>query len=224
MTTPSRGPERVRRGATPAPLPRQGQAAGTMSPVLSRPPCAPRSHPVKPGAQAPEMGKGTTASGKPTGAPRATGPDEGPRGEPERHAAGHNQGTRTGAKQQRPPGAANPESAHNTQRTTAQEQVPSNTSRRPDRRVGARQRTQPLPATEQPPSGWRGARPEGTQPLPATKQPPSGWTSARPEGSQPLLATNSRRPDGRVSAPQRHPAHATPHRQPTAQHTERAHR
>ena len=88
----------------------------------------------------------------------------------------------------RPPGAANPESAHNKQRTTAREQVPSNTSRRPDGRVRARQRTQPLPATE---------------------QPPSGWTSARPEGTQPLPATNSRRPDGRVCAPQRPPSHAT---------------
>ena len=78
----------------------------------------------------------------------------GPRGTPERHAAGHNQGRRTGAKQQWPPGAANPESAHNTQRTTARGQVPSNTSRRPDRRLRARQRTMPLPATEQPPSGW----------------------------------------------------------------------
>ena len=46
-----------------------------MSQVLGRPPRAPRSHPVKPGAQAPGVGKGTTASGKPTGATRATGPD-----------------------------------------------------------------------------------------------------------------------------------------------------
>ena len=75
-TTPSRGPERVRRGASPAPLPRRGPAAGTMSPVLGRPPRAPRSRPVNPGAKAPGMGKGTTASGKPTSAPRATGPDE----------------------------------------------------------------------------------------------------------------------------------------------------
>ena len=93
----------------------------------------------------------------------------GPRGTPERHAAGHNQGTRTGAKQRRPPGAANPESAHNTQQTTARGPVLSNTSRHPDGRVCARQRTQPLPATEQPPSGWTRVRPEGTQPLPATK-------------------------------------------------------
>ena len=39
----------------------------------------------------------------------------GQQGTPERHAAGHNQGRRTGAKQRRPPGAASPESAHNTQ-------------------------------------------------------------------------------------------------------------
>ena len=129
-TTPSRGPERVRRGARPAPLPQQGQAAGTMSPVLGRPPRAPRSHPVKPGATAPGVGEGTTATGKPTGAPRATGPDEerrtnaGPRGTPERHAARHNHGTRTGASPQQPPGAANPGRAHNTRRTAARDKVP----------------------------------------------------------------------------------------------------
>ena len=103
-----------------------------MSPILSRPPRAPRSSPVNPGAQAPGSGKGTTASEKLTGAPRATRPDKArqtkarPRGTPERHAAGQNQGTRTGAKQQRPPRSANPGSAHNPQRTTAQEQVPGN--------------------------------------------------------------------------------------------------
>ena len=67
------------------------------------------------------MGKGTTASGKPTGAQGATRPDEarrtkaGEQGTLQRQAAGHNHGTQTGAKQQRPPGAANPGSAHNTQ-------------------------------------------------------------------------------------------------------------
>ena len=55
----------------------------------------------------------------------------------------------------------------------------SNTSRRPDVRVRARQRTQRLPATE---------------------QPPSRWTRVRPEGTQRLPATNSRRPDGGVRA------------------------
>ena len=50
-----------------------------------------------------------------------------PRGTPERHAARHNQATRTVGRQQRPSGAANPDSAHNTQQTTAEEQVPGNT-------------------------------------------------------------------------------------------------
>ena len=83
--------------------------------------------------QKPPVGEGATATGKPTGAPRATGLDEarrintGPQGTPERHAAGHNQGTQTGAKKRRAPGAANPGSAHNMHRTTAPEKVPSNT-------------------------------------------------------------------------------------------------
>ena len=130
---PSRGPERVRRGVSPTPLTPQRPAASTKSPVLGRPPCAPRSRPVNPRAQAPGMEKGTTALGKLTGAPRGTGPDEarrinvGPRGTPERHAAGHNQGTGTGSKQQRQLGAADPGSALNLQRMTAQEQVPGNT-------------------------------------------------------------------------------------------------
>ena len=121
-TTPSQGAERVRRRASPAPLPQQGPAAGTMSTVLGRPPAAPRSCPVKPGTTDPGMEEGTTATGKLTRAPRATGPDEarrtnaGPRGTPERHAVGQNHRTRTGAKQQRPPGAAKPGSAHNTRR------------------------------------------------------------------------------------------------------------
>ena len=48
---PSRGPERVRRGASPALLPRQRPAAGTKCPVVIQPPGAPRSRPVNPGAQ-----------------------------------------------------------------------------------------------------------------------------------------------------------------------------
>ena len=141
----------------------------------------------------------------------------------ERHAAGHNQGTRTGAKPQRPPGAANPENAHNTHRTMAQEQVPSNTSRRPDGRVRARR--VPRPYRLRTAAVRMDECAPGEYPAPTGyEQPPSGWTSARPEGTQPLMATNSRHPDGRVSAPQRRPAHTTPHAQPKAQHTERAHR
>ena len=162
----------------------------------------------------------------------------GQRGTAERHAAGPNQGTRTGAKQRRPPGAANPESAHNTQRTTTRGQVASHTSCRPDRRERARQ---PNPA----PAGYGTAAvrmdacvPRG-YPTPAGyKQPPSRWTSARPEGTQPLPATKSHRPDGLVSTPQRRSAdatHSTTHRastpvnrgqvaQDTAQHTGQDHR
>ena len=158
----------------------------------------------------------------------------GPRGTPERHAASQNQGTRTDAKQRCPPGAANPESAQNTQPTTARGQVPSNTSRRPDRRAA-----NPAPAGHETAAVRVDAcAPEG-HPVPAGyERPPSRRTSARPEGTQPLPATNSHRPDGRVSAPQRRPAHATHSTtqrastpvnrsevaEDTAQHTGRAHR
>ena len=179
-----------------------------MSPVLGRLPRAPRSHPVKPGAQAPGVGKGTTASAKPTGAPRATGPDEA-----QRTTRGQE------ARQGGTPRAT----------TKAHGQVPSSNGCRVSQTRRARttrtkprhrNRCQATPAAvrmdECAPGGY---------PAPAGyEQPPSGWTSARPEGTQPLWATNSRRPDGRVSAPQRRPTHATPHAQPTAQHTQRAHR
>ena len=179
-TTPSRGPERVRRGASPAPLPRRGPGAGTMRPVLGRPPRAPRSHPVKPGAQAPGVGKGTTASGKPTGAPRATGPDEA-----RRTTRGHE------ARQRGKPPTT----------TKAQGQVPSNNSRRVPQARRARttrneprhrNRCQATPAAVRMDECAPGGYPAPT----GYEQPPSGWTSARPEGTQPLPATNSRRPDG----------------------------
>ena len=80
--------------------PASAGASGRHNELFPGPPQrAPRSQPIKPGAQALGLGEGTTVSG----APRATGPDEGrrnnagPRGMPERHAASHNQGTRTAA-------------------------------------------------------------------------------------------------------------------------------
>ena len=192
-TTSSPGSERVRRGARPAPLPRQGPTAGTMSPVLGRPLRAPRSHPVKPGATAPWVGEGTTATGKPTGATRVTGPDKerrtnvGPRGTPGRHAASHNDGTRTGAKPQQPPGAANPGSAHNTQRTAARDKVP---------RTAGPQRPHTAPTV----SGKRApaARPKGRvvgggrapdpgRPTPRQEAPPQA-PSCRPHSAQSELA------------------------------------
>ena len=51
-----------------------------MSPVLGQPPRALRSRPVKPGATIPGVGKGTTASGKPTG--HRERPDRTTRGAP----------------------------------------------------------------------------------------------------------------------------------------------
>ena len=183
---PIRGPERVQRRASPAPLPWRGPAAGTMSPVLGRPPRAPRSHPVKPGAQAPGVGKGTTASGKPTRAPRATGPDEAPR-----TTRGHE------ARQRGTPPAT----------TKAHGQVPSNNGGQvPQTRRARTTRTKPrhrnrcqaTPAAVRTDECAPGGYPAPT----GYEQPPSGWTSGRPEGTQPLQATNSRRLDGRVSAPQ----------------------
>ena len=71
-TTPQQGPERVRRGASPASLPRQGRAAGTMSPILGQPPRALHNRPVSPRARAPGE-EGTTAKGQLPAAPTATG-------------------------------------------------------------------------------------------------------------------------------------------------------
>ena len=132
----ARSPRRKSEGPArdnPIAGPRTGMtqsAPSALATVSGRPLCASRSHQVKPGATASGQGDGTTATGKLTGAPRATGPDEarrtnaGPRGKPERHTVGHNHGTRTGAKPHRPPGAANPGSTHNTRRTAAREEVP----------------------------------------------------------------------------------------------------
>ena len=211
-------------------VPASAGASGRQNEPGSRPASAcPAQPPSKAGGQRPWGGERHHGVRK---AHRSTESDRtgrgaahhaGPRGTPERHAAGHNGGTRTGAKPQRLPGATNPESAHNRHQTTAQEQVPSSTSCRSDGRVCAprvpspyRLRTAAVRMDECAPGGC---------PAPiAYEQPPSRWTSARPEGTQPLPATNSRRPDGGVSAPQRRPADATPHAQPKAQHTERAHR
>ena len=121
-TTPSRDPERVRRGGSAARLLGQGPAAGTMSPVLGRPPCAPRSCPANPGLRAPGVGEGTLATGKPTGAPRATGPDE------ERRT---NRGREARQRGMQPA------------TTTAQDQVPTNNGRPvPQSRTARTMRTQ----------------------------------------------------------------------------------
>ena len=154
-----------------------------------------RSHPIKPGAQVLGVRKGTTASGKPTGASRATGP-----GEARRTTRGHE------SRQRGTPLAG----------TKAHGQVPSNDSRRvPQTRRMRTTRNEPRHENScqaTPAAVRRKVCAPGGYPAPAGyEQQPSGWTSVHPEGTQPLPATNSRRPDGRVCAPQH-----------TAQHTERA--
>ena len=124
-----------------------------MSPVLSRLPRAPRSHPVKPEAQALGIGKGTTASGKPTGAPRGTALDEA-----RRTTRGH-QARRRGT----PPAT-----------TKAHGQVPSNnghrvlqtraaSTRRNKPRHQKRCLATPIPHTTNPSQEWQGTSGARTQ-------------------------------------------------------------
>ena len=157
-TTPSRGPKRVRREASQEPLPRRGPAAGTKSPVLGRPPRAPRSRPVKPGARAPGIRKGTTASG----------------------ADWSTQSDRTGR------GAAHQRGAAAT--TKAHGQVPSNSSHRvPQTRAARTTRNEPRyrhrcqathnPHTTNPSQEWwgtSGARTETHKP----QHPSQEWRGA----------------------------------------------
>ena len=211
--------------------PASAGASGRHNEPGSRPASAcPAQPPSKAGGASPRGGERHHGIGK---ADRSTESDRtgrgaahhaGQRGTPERHAAGHNQGTQTGAKPQRPPGAAHPESAHNTQRTTAQEQVPSNTSRRLDGRVRARRvpssyrlRTAAVRMDECAPGGY--PAPTGYE------QPPSGWTSERPAAT-PRLRNTTRATQStahRASTPvyKSQAAQDTVH---ATQPTERAHR
>ena len=155
-----------------------------MSLVLGQRPRAPRRRPAKPGAQVPGVGKGTTASRTPTGAPRATGPNEA-----RRTTWGHE------ASQEGTPPAT----------TKAHGQVPryngcrvpltrrARTTRNEPRH---RNRCQATPAAVQ----MEECAPGGYAASTGYEQPLSGWTSARPEGAQPLPVMNSCRPDGRVRA------------------------
>ena len=155
-----------------------------MSLVLGRPPRAPRTDPVKPGAQAPGVGKGTTASGKPSGAPRVTGPDQA------RLTTRDHEARQRGT----PPATTK---GHGQVPSNNGHQVPQTRRARTTRNEPRhRNRCQATPAAvwmdECAPGGY--AAPTGY------KQPASGWTSARPEGTQHLPATNSRSPDKRVRA------------------------
>ena len=147
-----------------------------------------RIHPVKPGAQAPGVGKGTTASGK-----HRERPDRTRRGTP-RGATRHVREAR-----RRP----QPRHTDRCQATTAAgcRKPGERAQHAPHHGTGTGAKQHQLPGA---PGGY--PAPTGYE------QPPSGWTSVRPEGAQPLPATNSRRLDGRVRA-RRAPS---PYRQRTA--------
>ena len=213
-TTPSWGPERVQSGARPAPLPQQAPAAGTKSLVLGQPPRAPRSHPVKPRATAPGLREGTTAMGKPTGAPRATGPDEtrrtntGPRGTPQRQDAGHNHSTKTGVWPGRPLGAANRDSRHNTRRTAAREKVPR-TAGPQSPHIASTASGKRAPAAH--PKGREvggGRAPVPGRPTPRQGGPPPGALVPPPQRAKP--ARKSARCGVGDGSPRLHPPHPQP--------------
>ena len=117
---PQQGPKRVQHGASPAPSPRGGASGRHHEPGSWPASTCPAQPPSKTGGGEHPLGEGTGTTGKPTGAPRATGPDEarrtkaGPQATPKRRAVGPNQSTRPAARQPRPPGPANPGNTHNT--------------------------------------------------------------------------------------------------------------
>ena len=141
----------------------------------------------------------------------------GPRGTPERHATGHNQGTRTGAKQQWPHGAANPESAQNTQRTTAREQVLSRTAAvwMDECAPGSK----PAPASYGAAAVWMDECAPGGYPAPAGYETAAVRMDECAPGGYPAPAAYEQPPSGWMSFS---PRSAPPHTQHTAQHTERA--
>ena len=143
----------------------------------------------------------------------------GPRGTPERHAAGQYHGTQTGARQRRPPSATNPESAHNTQRTTAHEQVPGNsqpTHHKPQPGVAGRSQN-PSPSTHthnaKPNQEWRGAAETRAQTHTHTPRTPA--KSGRVQAERAHEHTHSPTPQPGVAG---HSRNASP-----STHTQAAH-
>ena len=202
---PIAGPRTGTKRSEPSAPPSAGASGRHNEPGSLPASACPAQPPSKAGGASPRVEERHHGVGEPDGSTesdrtgRGAAHHAGPRGTPERHAAGHNQGTRTGAKQQRPPGAANPEIAHNTQGTTAQEQVPSNTSRRADGRVRAQRVPSPYrlrtvavrmdECARRVPSPCRlktaavqmdECAPGGYQAPAGYRKPPSGWTSERP--------------------------------------------
>ena len=185
---PIAGPRMGMTRSEPSALASAG-ASGRHNEPGSRPAFAcPAQPPIKSGGGTPRGGKGHHGVGK---ADRSTKSNW--TGEGATHHAGQKARQRgsppatTKAHRHVPSnsglGAANPDRAHNTQRTTARQQVPGNT-RWTDGQLAA----SPAPTgygTAAVADGQMRARQRG-QPLPAMKQPSSGCTSACPAGTQPL--------------------------------------
>ena len=148
-------------GTTPSEpsAPASAGGSGTHNEPGSRPASAcPAQPPSKSGGESPRGGERHHGVGKAhlstesdrTG--RGAAHHAGPQGTPERHTAGHNNGQRTGAKQRRPPGAANPDSARHNDTSRAREALQSNTQPgrgRPPKRAHAAQEPRGASAEEQ---------------------------------------------------------------------------
>ena len=156
------------------------------------------------------------------GLDKARRTNAGPRGTPERHAAGHNQGTRAGAKQQRLPGAANPGTAHNTQPTIAREQGPGNSqptnNTDPSQQWRGKSEARTQTNTPQHPSQeWRGTAKTRAQTHTSTLHTPASSGVVQAERAhqhthtptpQPGVAGRSRNPSPSIHTHAAHPSQA----------------
>ena len=162
-------------------------ASGRHNEPGSRPASAcPKQPPSKSGGESPRDGERHHGVGK---ADRRTESDRtgrgaahhaGPRGTPERHAAGHNHGTQTGARQQRPPIAPNP-----TARTTTTQPRPRGDTEGKTRPSSARETGRP--GLDRP--GWVKQK----EPPPPGKEHPGTSGGGRPPDWNIRGGTSSRR-------------------------------
>ena len=242
---PIAGPRKGTTRSEPS-APASAGASGRHKEPGSRPAFAcPAQPPSKAGGASPRGGERHHGDGK---ADRSTESDQtgrgaahhaGQGGTPERHAVGHNQGTRTGTQQRWPPGATNPESAHSTQPTTAHEQVPGNSQpkhHKPQPGVAGRSQN-PSPSTHthnaHHSQEWRGAaeiRAQTHTPKSRTRVR-SGWVQAErahehthSPTTQPGVAGRSSNPSPNTHTHTAHPcqewlgangAHTRAHKQPS---------
>ena len=199
-TTPSPGPKRVRSGASPAPLPWQGPAAGTKSPVLGRPPRAPRSCRGNPGLKAPGRGW-HHRDGQPTRALTATGLEEA-----RRNTRGH-EACRRGT----PPSTAK---AHGRVQSNNGHRVPQTREVRKERnepRHGRRCQATRKPHITNPNQERRGTSGARTQ-THGAQQPQPGEPKTPTEAHTPTPHTRARNGGGQADRAHRNTRPNTPPR------------